>query len=317
MSSNGRKKYACIDIGTNSIRLLIAEVENGVLLSRKKKLKMTRLGHGVSESKMLDPHRMIDSLNAVDVFHHEAITDGAEDVFIYATSAVRDAYNGIDFRQMVFNKTEIEFDIISGNQEAKLGFYGAKSGCNVRGNHLVIDIGGGSTEYIYGSDQGMVDAISIDIGGVRLLGNYVHSDPVSEEDLSAVRERILSQLKTVKILFGEYPVSDMVGIGGTVTAFSSIFQKLENYSPERIHGSVITLDQVMKINRDLQSRTLEQRRQIVGLEASRADIIVCGGLILEHSMQSFGMDSITISDYDNLEGYLLKRLQRMEEKHDG
>lgn len=311
-----KKKYACIDIGTNSVRLLIAEVEDGVLVSRKKKLKMTRLGHGVSESKMLDPHRMIDSLNAIDLFHHEAITEGAEDVFIYATSAVRDAYNGIDFRQMVFNKTEIEFDIISGNQEAKLGFYGTQSGCNANGDHLVIDIGGGSTEYIYGSNKGMIDAISIDIGGVRLLGTYVHTDPVDPAELKAMENHIMSQLRTVKILFQSYPITSMVGIGGTVTAFSAIAQGLAEYSPERIHGSKIALPEVERINRMLQAMKLEERKAVVGLEPRRADIIVCGGLILEHSMKSFDIDEMAISDYDNLEGYLLKKLQMMEEKHD-
>lgn len=307
-----RTKYACIDIGTNSIRLLIAEVEDGRLVSRTKKLKMTRLGHGVAETKMLDPHRMIDSLNAIDAFQHEAILSGCAGVFIYATSAVRDAYNGIDFRQMVYNKTELEFDIISGTQEAKLGFYGSKSGCNATGRHLVMDIGGGSTEYIYGSEKGMIDAISIDIGGVRLNGNYITTDPVSAEELGKVTDHIGTQLRTVKILFENYEVESIVGIGGTVTAFSSIVQGLKEYSPERIHGSLITLEQVKEINARLQKMTVAERQGVVGLEPRRADIIVCGGLILEKSLETFGVDVMTVSDYDNLEGYLLKKLTELQ-----
>lgn len=306
------KKYACIDIGTNSIRLLIAEVEDGVLVSRTKKLKMTRLGHGVAETKMLDPHRMIDSLGAIDAFHHEAILSGCEAIYLYATSAVRDAYNGIDFRQMVYNKTEIEFDIISGTQEAKLGFYGTNSGCEIKGNHLVIDIGGGSTEYIYGSEKGMIDAISIDIGGVRLTGNFITTDPVDEKELKEVSDHIMTQLRTVKVLFQDYHIESIIGIGGTVSTFSSIAQGLESYSPEKIHGSVLTIGKIREINKKLQKMTLEQRRKVVGLEPNRADIIVCGGMILEHSMQTFQVDSVTVSDYDNLEGYLLKKLTQVQ-----
>lgn len=306
-----RQKYACIDIGTNSIRLLIAEVENGQLVSRIKKLKMTRLGHGVAETKMLDPHRMIDSLNAIDAFQHEAILSGCVGVFIYATSAVRDAYNGIDFRQMVYNKTELEFDIISGTQEAKLGFYGSQSGCNATGKYMVIDIGGGSTEYIYGSEKGMIDAISIDIGGVRLTGNFITTDPVSMDEIENVVEHIRTQLRTVKILFDNYEMERIVGLGGTVTAFSSIVQGLKQYSPEKIHGSSISLSQIRYINSKLQKMTIAERQAMIGLEQRRADIIVCGGLILEKSLEAFGADSIRVSDYDNLEGYLLKKLTEL------
>ncbi len=311
-----RKKYACIDIGSNSIRLLIAEVENGKLVSRTKKLITTRLGKDVAEKKMLDPHRMIDSLNAIDRFYHDAITDGCEEVFMYATSAVRDAYNGIDFRQMVFNKTEREFDIISGTVEAKLGFYGAQSGCNVYGDHLIIDIGGGSTEFIYGSNKGMVDAISLDIGSVRLFGNYIKNDPVTEDEIAAVSEHIRNQLRTVLILFGRYPITSMAGIGGTVTAFSSMVQRLSSYEPEKIHGSVVKYEEVRELNAMLQGMTLAQRERVVGLEPRRADIIECGGLILQHSMEAFEIDRIMVSDYDNLEGYLLRRLQNMEGNND-
>lgn len=311
-----RRKFACIDIGSNSIRLLVAEVENGKLVSRSKKLVTTRLGKGVAETKMLDPHRMIDSLNVIDSFYHDAITDGAEQVFLYATSAVRDAYNGIDFRQMVYNKTEMEFDIISGTLEAKLGFYGAQSGCNVYGDYLVIDIGGGSTEFIYGSNKGMVDAISLDIGSVRLSGNYIKNDPVTPAEIAEVSEHIKNHLRTVLILFGKYPVSSMAGIGGTVSAFSSMVQKLSSYEPERIHGSVVKYEDVKAINSMLQGMTIAERERVVGLEPRRADIIECGGLILQHSMEAFEIDRIIVSDYDNLEGYLLRRLQIMEERND-
>ncbi len=307
------KRYACIDIGTNSIRLLVTDVKDGKLINRKKKLQMTRLGYGVAKTNMLDPKKMIESLNVIDKFHHEAITAGAEDVFIYATSAVRDAYNGIDFRQMVYNKIEVEFDIISGTQEAKLGFYGARSGCDRDGDYLVMDIGGGSTEFIYGNKKGMKDAISIDIGGVRLTGTHVNSDPISDEDFKALSEHIDRKLRTVKLLYKDYEISQMVGIGGTACSFSSIMIGLPEYDPERIHGSDLTFDEVVRINNMLKAMTLADRRNVLGLQPNRADIIVAGGIILEHSMKIFGMDSIIVSDYDNLEGYLLKKLKKLDE----
>ncbi len=304
------KKYACIDIGTNSIRLLVADVEDGVLKNRIKKLKMTRLGYRVEKTNMLDSGRMIDSLKAIDEFHHEAIVSGAEEVFIYATSAVRDAYNGIDFRQMVSNKIEVDFDIISGTQEAKLGFKGASFGSKGADDYLVIDIGGGSTEYIYGTNTGMKDAISIDIGGVRMTGMYVNSDPISDEDVQAIVDHVDRKLRTVKVLYKNYAISNMIGIGGTASTFASISLKMAEYIPEQIHGASISLDDVVRINTMFREMPLAERKQIVGLQPNRADIIVAGGIILEHSMKTFGSDHLVISDYDNLEGYLLRALEQ-------
>ncbi len=304
------KRYACIDIGTNSIRLLIADTEDGVLKNRIKKLKMTRLGYRVEKTNMLDSGRMIDSLKAIDEFHHEAIVSGAEEVFLYATSAVRDAYNGIDFRQMVSNKVEVDFDIISGTQEAKLGFKGASFGSVRDDDYLVIDIGGGSTEYIYGNKTGMKDAISIDIGGVRLTGMYVNSDPISDSDVQAIVDHVDRKLRTVKVLYKDYQMSRMIGIGGTASTFASISLKMEEYIPEKIHGASISFDDVVKINTMFLEMSLAERKQIVGLQPNRADIIVAGGIILEHSMKIFGADRLIISDYDNLEGYLLRQLEK-------
>lgn len=309
-----QKRYACIDIGTNSIRLLIADVEDGRLVSRTKKLKTTKLGLGVSETRMLDAHRMIDSLDAIDSFYHEAIVSGAERVFLYATAAVRDAYNGIDFRQMVNNKIEVAFDIISGTKEATLGFYGTQMGCDTSGDNLVIDIGGGSTEFIYGENGKMKDAISMDLGGVRLTGSFIKADPPVHAELDAIMAYIDKQLGTVHILFKNYPIKAMIGIGGTVTAFASMAQELEEYDPDKVHGSVISLERVKSLNTMLQGKTLAERQKVIGLEPSRADIIISSGLILERSMETFGVDSIKISDYDNLEGYLLKKLKSLDKK---
>lgn len=314
-------KYACIDVGTNSIRLLVADYENGRLSNRRKKLAMTRLGKGVNETKMLDHKNMVDSLNAIDEFHHEALTEGVQDVFIYATSAVRDAYNGIDFRQMVFNKTEIELEIISGNQEAALGFYGVELGFQSapgwnqeEGPFMIVDIGGGSTEFIYGGNGKMHDAISIDIGAVRLMGMHIQNDPLTQAEIEAVRATVKSQLRTIKKLFGGLPIRRLVGIGGTVTTFTSIANNIDGYQPNLIHNSQMTASQVKEINQDIQSRTIEERKSIIGLEARRADIAPCGGLILEGIFEIFGMGEMLVSDYDNLEGYLLKKLHKSKEE---
>lgn len=303
-------KYACIDVGTNSIRLLFAEFENGKIHSRFKKLRVTRLGKGVAETRMLDPHRMIESLDTIDEFYKEAFSLGARQVFVFATSAVRDAYNGIDFRQMIYNKTDAEVEIISGNMEAELGFMGVKEGIPSESDYLIFDIGGGSTELILGRAGEMIDAISIDIGGVRLTGSFVDSDPVSAENIKEIREYTQSQLKRVKKIFKGVDSNSVIGIGGTATTFIAIKNKLGEYCPDEVHGEFITKEEIQKINKMLQSMDLESRKQIIGLAPERADIIIAGGLILEGILDIFGAVDMQASDFDNLEGYLVKKTKK-------
>ncbi|MDO4798882.1 MAG: Ppx/GppA phosphatase family protein [Bacillota bacterium] len=303
-------KYACIDVGTNSIRLLIADVVGGRLENRQKKLEMARLGKGVNETKMLDPKRMIDSLNAIDQFHREALEAGAEQVFIFATSAVRDAYNGIDFRQMIYNKTGIELSIVSGNAEAEMGFHGVRQTMDSDGNALVIDIGGGSMEVAAGSRDGMKDAFSLNIGAVRLTGACITTDPVAPEEVEALRREIVEHIATIKPLFRPYHYEYAIGIGGTITTFVAMANQMGGpYDGARINEKRATLAQIREINAELIRRSVEERKSMVGLDARRADIILAGGLILEHTMETFGIDWIRASDYDNLEGYLVMQLE--------
>lgn len=305
-------KYACIDVGSNSVRLLMADYINKKLQNRVKKLCMTRLGYGVNETKMLDPHRMIETLETIDKFYHTAIKNGAREVFIFATAAVRDAFNGIDFRQMVYNKTEIEIEIISGNMEANLGFAGVCEGhdCYEDQKILVLDIGGGSTEFIIGSKNQMEDSISLDIGSVKLTSGFITSDPINEDELKTLQEHISRNLKMVKKLFKMRKVNDVIGIGGTATTFSAIANKIDRYEPGKLHGSFVDINKIREINNKLQSLDLQARQKIVGLDSRRADIITAGGLILQGAMELFESKNLMASDFDNLEGYLVKRINK-------
>ena len=306
-------KVACIDIGTNSIRLLLSKYESGQFYDSTKKLKMTRIGKGVNETKRLDDTRMLESADAIQSFYKEAILFGAEAIYMMATSAVRDAENSDAFRNLVFDKTGQWLEIISGKEEAEVGFAGVLAGRNaLTGNVLVIDIGGGSTELIVGDTEGIKFAKSLDIGAVRLTGAFIHHDPVIATEKQEILTYTNQQIQTILSEIMKYDITSVIGIGGTATTYATMAHQVKIYSREAVHGLVVTRQQVSQINELLFKSTLQQRYQIVGLEEKRADIILAGGWILEALLEAFNQDTFESSDYDNLEGYIAYKLS---EKH--
>lgn len=299
-------KVACIDIGTNSIRLLLTNYDGKVFSEVSKSLQMTRLGKGVNETKLLATDRVADSVEVIAAYCEAAKDYGAENVYLMATSAVRDSTNAQDFINQVYEKTGHTIDVISGDIEARVGFMGVLAGSeDPNQTALVIDIGGGSTELIVGDATGIHYAKSLNIGAVRMTGAYIHSDPVQASESQAVLSFVREQVNTIIHELKARSIDVVIGIGGTATTYATMQHEVTTYSRDKVHRLKVTLDDLRALNSRLESATVEERKHFPGLEEKRADIIYAGGLIMQVIMESLGISSFSASDYDNLEGYIV------------
>jgi exopolyphosphatase/guanosine-5'-triphosphate,3'-diphosphate pyrophosphatase len=302
-------KVAAIDIGTNSIRLLKAEVNGKELISGDKALIMTRIGQGVNETGKLSPEAIERSVEALDVFAKEARAWGAEKVYALATSAVRDAENGPDFTARVKRECGLEVEVISGTHEARLGYLGVLAGLSqLDGRVLIIDVGGGSTELIVGDAKGIIYSKSINVGAVRMTGKHISTDPVSHEELGRVQADIDQLADEALKIIQTHGVRRAIGIGGTATTLGAMQLEMETYDRFKIQNSAVTLTDISTMNQELAQKTVEERKTIKGLQPKRADIILAGALIIEHVLTTLRIPTLFISDYDNLEGCLVERL---------
>lgn len=298
-------KRASLDVGTNSVRLLIAEYKNGAFLNSEKYVQITQLGKGVNETKTLKEDRIQATVEAILAFKEKAEERGCETIHIMATSAVRDAINRDVFLMEVYKKTGLEVEVISGPLEAEIGFKGVLSGINIFSkNEFVIDIGGGSTELIVGDKNGIGFAVSLDIGAIRLTGAFVNKDPVDEPICNSIKAYATKTLVPHLPKLRAYNLNSAIGIGGTAASFITMVHAIEKYSRENVHNAHISLFQIRGLNEKLASLSVEERKKVVGLEEKRAEVILAGGLILETLLELLEIETLIFSDYDNLEGYM-------------
>lgn len=299
-------KVACIDTGTNSIRLMLGEYIDGQFVNVQKKLAMTRLGKGVNETGMLDQMRMEDSVKVIKGFSEDARLYGAAHIYLMATSAVRDSKNSDVFKHMIMEATGLELEIISGTLEAEVGFAGVLSGSAApEEKSLVIDIGGGSTELIVGNQSGIEFSISLNIGAVRLTGALIHHDPVVLEEREAIQKTVKMHANDAISQIRKMGITKVIGIGGTATTIATIHHKVKSYSRDAVHRLAVTFSELIEINNTLERMTVEERKGLVGLEEKRADIIYAGGIILRTLLELLESDVFEVSDYDNLEGFVV------------
>ena len=288
-------RVAAIDIGTNSTRLLVAEYTGNRLNRLETGLITTRLGKGMAGGK-LQAETMLNTADAVDLFYQKAIDMGAEVVVAAATSAVRDASNKTDFLELVKKRTCLAVKVLSGEEEAALSYQGVLSGLLVEhGSTLVIDIGGGSTEFIWMRGD-RLNLASVNAGAVRLTA--------AGADEAATYNILRPTLEQVKVSCPER----LVGVGGTVTTLAAIDQRLAHYDPDRVHGyslSALNVDRILKMLMDME---VEERRKVPGLRPERADIIVAGVVIVKIIMESLGLERMIVSECDILYGLALKEV---------
>lgn len=288
-------RYAAIDVGTNSVLLLVAERGADrrfeAVLERS---EITRLGKGVDTSKVLAPESIEATLNVVERFAKEARDAGATRLVVSATSAARDAKNGRDFLDGAKARAGVDVEIISGDEEARLSFASAYSDFGGERPLVVLDIGGGSTELIFGDARGAISfRHSFDVGAVRMTERHVQSDPPSRFELEEIDAVLAQQFTAVP---KPPPSFKLIGVAGTVTTLCAVARGIDPYAPELIHGAVLSFDELDATVRRLDALPVGLRKTLPGLQPKRADVIVAGGHVLLGAMRAVGATELTVSD---------------------
>ncbi|MFT3842533.1 MAG: Ppx/GppA phosphatase family protein [Myxococcaceae bacterium] len=298
-------RYASIDIGTNSVLLLVAEKKAGRFEAVVERAEITRLGRGVDRTKTLESAAIEDTLKVLEGFTAEARKLGAEEIAVSATSAARDASNGKDFLEGAFRRAGVRPEIISGDEEAQLSFTSAWTDFGGKTPMIVVDIGGGSTELIFGDAQGQVTyRHSFDVGSVRLTERFVTAHPISEHELLKVR----SHLEETFAPLPQPPAgATFVGVAGTVTTVCSVHRRLDPYDATQVHGATLSLADVSGVAHHMAALGLEERRKVPGLQPKRADVIPVGAAILEAAMRRVGAHDVRVSDRGLRWGLLMAR----------
>ncbi|MDE6275008.1 MAG: hypothetical protein K2M75_00505 [Clostridia bacterium] len=291
-------RYAVIDVGSNSVRLMVSEE----LERLYKKINTTKLGMGLALTGRLDVNRMIETANTVEQYVQEAKAEKCAKIFVFATEAVRSATNKNEFVAMLA-KRGISIDIVTSEDEAKLGFTGAYT----NGVCCVLDIGGASAELAVGDESGLSYAKSLPIGLMRIYDKC-------QEDIKAIDEYVADTIAG----YGQLPRFDnLLAIGGTATSFVAIKEEMTTYAPDVVDGYVLTKNDIDGMTARIHAMDMQDRLSLAGLDPKRANVIVGGGRLLSAIMSMLGRDSIIVRESDNQEGYLRRSLfaeQEDEEK---
>jgi exopolyphosphatase/guanosine-5'-triphosphate,3'-diphosphate pyrophosphatase len=301
-------RVAAIDCGTNSIRLLVADIDGDTLTDRVRRMEVVRLGQGVDRTGRLSDEALERTFRAVEDYARQIESYAVERVRFVATSASRDAENAQVFVDGVRQRLGIEPEVVAGDEEAALSFAGATRGLAATGAavppYLVLDIGGGSTEFVRGADA-VEAARSIDIGCVRLTERHLAGDPPTAAQIAATIDDIEAGIslaaETVPL---DQPVT-VVGLAGSVTTVAAIALRLPAYDASVIHRSRIAAGDVHAITAVLLAMTHAERAAIGVMHTGRVDVIGAGALVLDRILQRVGASDVVVSEHDILDGIAL------------
>lgn len=309
------RRFAAIDIGTVTCRMLVADVDCGRVVELAKEYAVTNLGEGVDETGELKPEAMLRVVSAVDRFLALRDLFASEKspvtTIAVATSAARDARNAADFAALLMSRG-VELSVIPGEREATLSFAGA-SGDFPGEDVLVVDVGGGSAEVVAGRAGGdVLLSRSFNVGCRRVTERFLHADPPSVDELAATRAWIEGEMAGFfgRLLDGGFSPERLVAVAGTATSVVSICERMEIYDSARVHKAEVAREQLHDVAVRLSEMTLAQRERVVGLDPRRAPVIVAGLLILETVLDLAGAEAFTASESDILQGIVLDAAQR-------
>ncbi|MEU2507731.1 Ppx/GppA phosphatase family protein [Streptomyces sp. NPDC007863] len=299
-------RVAGIDCGTNSIRLLVADVhpDTGALVELDRRMTIVRLGQGVDKTGRLAPEALERTFAACRAYATVIKELGAERIRFVATSASRDAENRQDFVDGVVAILGVEPEVISGDQEAAFSFTGATGSLPGDDRRLVVDIGGGSTEFVVGTRE-VEAARSVDIGCVRLTERHVRHDPVTAEEAEAIRADVRAALD---LAAGTVPIASaatLVGLAGSVTTVAALALGLPEYDSGKIHHSRISAARVAEVTGMLLASTHAERAALPVIHPGRVDVIVAGALVLQEIVERVGAAEVVVSEHDILDGIAL------------
>lgn len=301
-------RVAVVDIGTNSTRLLIADVTDAGVTELDRRSNVTRLGQGVDLTGMLADEAMQRVFTTLMGYREAIDAHGAEATTAVLTSAVRDAHNGAAFAARVAEDFGLNAETISGAEEARLTFLGATSERAADGVPVVvIDIGGGSTEFVVGADRAVEAFVSTQAGVVRHTERHISHDPPEPAELQALARDVAGVFAGALPAAARERVRHGIAVAGTATSCAAIAQRLDPYDPALVHGYRLTLGEAEELLARLAQMTNDERREVPGLHPDRAPTIVAGAVLLVEAMRTFGLDEVEVSEHDILRGAALKR----------
>ncbi len=313
--------FASIDLGTNTVRLLIAKRDSKGFKQLYSNQVITRLGEGLSNGGILIDKAMERTISTVLNFKDEASKYSPSAIWVVATSAVREAKNRTVFIERLKSVTGLELEVIPWEEEARMTLLGVFSSnlplplLNKEGSKwraIIFDIGGGSTEYVLTEDKKLVNSVGTDLGVVHLSEKYIKTDPVDEEELLKLEAVIADKIKNVRDRINSSLITHhsslLIGTAGTVTTLAALDLNLYPYDPSKINGYILKLKNVKKLLDRLKKMPLKERRNIPALEKGREDLIIPGAVIVIKTMEILGFDSMVVSDYGLREGIILAKM---------
>ncbi len=299
------QRVAAVDCGTNSIRLLVADLDGTGMVDLHREMRVVRLGQGVDRTGVLAPEALERTRLAMVDYAATCRQLGVEHMRFVATSATRDAVNRDVFVDLVQQVMGVPPEVVSGDEEAALGFAGATSGLDpADGPFLVMDIGGGSTELVLGTTT-VEAARSVDVGCVRLTERHLHDDPPTPEQVAAARADVDVALDLAAETVPVRRARTAVGLAGSVTTVAALALGLPAYDPEKIHLSRIPLADVQAVTKQLLAMTREERAALPVMHPGRVDVIGGGALVLLAAMERYGLPEVLVSEHDILDGIAL------------
>jgi len=298
-------KYAILDIGTNSIKFFVFSIENGKSTTIIDTNNISRLGEGLQKTGIISDEAMDRNIKVLSEFIERAREQEVDELIAVGTMCLRTAKNSNVFVKRALDELNLEISVIPGKEEARLSYLAVLSTIGKTDKNVVVfDTGGGSTEFIFGSGIDLNDRISLNLGAIHPTEKFLVSDPVTDTELNKMLED-MKNFFTEKI--NNTTADYLIGIGGTVTSMGAVMHKMVKYDPSIIQGSKLTLDEVNAQIKLYQDRTIEERKQIPGLQPKRADVILAGAGIIKTIMEIFNIESFTISDRGLRHGLMFDR----------
>jgi exopolyphosphatase/guanosine-5'-triphosphate,3'-diphosphate pyrophosphatase len=295
-------RVAAIDCGTNSIRLLIADISNGIFKEVVRSMEVVRLGQGVDKNKSFHPDAIKRTLDAVEMFSEVIASKGVERIRFCATSATRDATNRSLFTDGVRGILGVEVEVIPGEEEAMLSFNGAtKEFTQSDAPYLVVDIGGGSTEFVFGSNK-VENAKSVDIGCVRISERHFTSEPTTMDQVASATIDIDTAIAQAASVVPISNAKTLVAVAGTATTVAAAALELKDYDRHLIHLARISADKVHKVSAMFQSMNKDEIANLGYMHPGRVDVITAGSLVLSRVMAATGASEFVASESDILDG---------------
>jgi exopolyphosphatase/guanosine-5'-triphosphate,3'-diphosphate pyrophosphatase len=307
-------RLAALDVGTNSTRLLVADVAGGAIVAEHaREMVITRLGKGVDRTGRFDPAALARTLEVLAGYAATCRRLGVERRRLVATSATRDAADRQVFLDGVRDLLGVEPEVLTGQAEAAAAYRGATAGLDGDQPTLVVDIGGGSTELILGDGTTSRAMVSLDIGCVRLFERHLHHDPPAAAEVAALRADVAAHLAEVPGVLDPGAADRVVGVAGTVTTVTAIALGLDTYDPRRIHRATLDAAEITSVADKLAAMTVAERAALPVMARGREDVIAAGALLLDELVRRFGIRQVIASETDILDGILLGLAERPDD----